>query len=569
MKRLEAHEVPLSKVFSSDYEFVIPDYQRPYTWGEEQAVQLLEDLYEVMAREPGDPYFLGSVVLVKQADSPLSQVIDGQQRLTTLTILLSVLRELTANSDDAGNLDKLIWEPGDTIQDLASRPRLRLRPRDEDFFRKHVQDRGGMEVLAAGSAPENDAQARIVGNVIALRKKLAERPAADRLALAKTIVQRTFLVVVSTSELTSAYRIFSVMNSRGVELSPADIFKSKVIGALPDSSKEKYAGKWEDLEADLDREGFSDLFSHIRMVYMKVRAREQLLLEFESHVLSGFLPGRAADFVDEVLEPYGRAYRDIITCDYQSVPDAGEINRWLRRLHRLDNFDWQAPALWALTHHQFDRDWLIEFLKRLERLGASMLVRRYNTHGRGQRIGQLLRELDAGRGLDSAALELTEDEQGDVIGRLRGEIYTQTAVRKFVLIRLNEVLSDPPVFEHPPKIITVEHVLPQNPRPESEWRQLFTSEQRVHWTHRLANLVLLSRTKNSEAQNYDFVVKKGRYFTSKSGVSNFALTTQVLATPEWTPESLKRRQDELVGLLARTWSLEDRVEVPSEPDELN
>ena len=78
MKKLEAHEVSLSKVFSSDYEFVIPDYQRAYTWGPEQATQLLEDLYEAMARDPGDPYFLGSVVLVKEADKPLSQVIDGQ-----------------------------------------------------------------------------------------------------------------------------------------------------------------------------------------------------------------------------------------------------------------------------------------------------------------------------------------------------------------------------------------------------------------------------------------------------------------------------------------------------------
>ncbi|MFB9684218.1 DUF262 domain-containing protein [Amycolatopsis plumensis] len=558
MKKLEAHEVPLSKVFSSDYEFVIPDYQRPYTWGPEQATQLLEDLYEAMARDPGDPYFLGSVVLVKQADSPMSEVIDGQQRLTTLTILLSVLRELSESSADADNLDKLIWEPGDTIQELASRPRVRLRSRDEDFFRKHVQDRGGLEVLAAGAAPENDAQGRIVANVVSLRKSLLDRSADERLALAKMIVQRTFLVVVSTSDLTSAYRIFSVMNSRGVELSPADIFKSKVIGALPDGLKEKYAGKWEDLEADLGRDGFSDLFSHIRMVYMKIRAREQLLLEFESHVLRSFLPGRAADFVDDVLAPYGHAYRDIITCDYQSLPEAGEINRWLRRLHRLDNFDWQAPALWALTHHQFDRDWLVEFLGKLDRLGAWMLVRRYNTHGRGQRIGQLLRELDSGLGLGSPALELTEDEQAEMFDRLHGEIYTQTAVRKYVLIRLNEILSDPPVFEHPPKIITVEHVLPQNPKPDSEWRRLFTPEQRAYWTHRLANLVLLSRTKNSEAQNYDFGIKKSRYFTSKSGESNFALTTQVLATDTWTPELLEQRQDELVGLLARAWSLPSR-----------
>lgn len=109
------------------------------------------------------------------------------------------------------------------------------------------------------------------------------------------------------------------MKSRGVELSPAYIFKSKVIGALPEKLKQKYASKWEDLEVDLSRDAFADLFSHVRMVYIKVRARKELLVEFESSVLSAFFPDRPAAFVDEVLEPYGQAYRDMLVSDYQSV----------------------------------------------------------------------------------------------------------------------------------------------------------------------------------------------------------------------------------------------------------
>lgn len=555
MKKLEAHEVPLSKVFSSDYEFAIPDYQRPYTWGIEQATQLLEDLYDAVERSPDEPYFLGSIVLVKDPNAPLAQVIDGQQRLTTLTMLLSVLRELCDESKDADNLDKLIWEPGDTIQELESRPRLRLRPRDEDFFRKHVQDRGGLDILSTGAAPANDAQSCIEASINELANLLRAKSPQARLTLAKTIVQRTFLVVVSTPDLTSAYRIFSVMNSRGVELSPADIFKSKVIGALPEELKQKYAGKWEDLEVDLGRDAFADLFSHVRMVYMKVRARKELLVEFESSVLSGFLPDRPAAFVDEVLEPYGQAYRDMLASDYQSVSDPVKINRWLDRLHRLDDFDWQAPALWALTHYRFDTGWLEEFLRRLDRLGASMLVRRFNTHQRGQRIGQLLRELDDGAGLGAPALDLTADERVEVIDRLGGEIYNQRIVRKYVLTRLDELLSEPQAFRHEPRIITVEHVLPQHPRFDSEWSRLFTPEQRVMWTHRLANLVLLSRNKNAEAKNYDFATKKAKYFTSRSGVSNFPLTTQVLATAAWTPQVLEDRQNELIGLLSQAWDL--------------
>lgn len=92
--KLEAHEMALHKVLSSDHQFFIPEYQRPYSWDEEQAIQLLEDLTEAIDRGGDDPYFLGSLVLIKDPDEARADVVDGQQRLTTLTIMLSVLRHL-------------------------------------------------------------------------------------------------------------------------------------------------------------------------------------------------------------------------------------------------------------------------------------------------------------------------------------------------------------------------------------------------------------------------------------------------------------------------------------------
>jgi hypothetical protein len=83
----------------------------------------------------------------------------------------------------------------------------------------------------------------------------------------------------------------------------------------------------------------------------------------------------------------------------------------------------------------------------------------------------------------------------------------------------------------------------------------FGDEQRQHWIHKLANLVLLSRSKNSQAQNFDFAEKKDSYFTSKKGVASFALTTQILAESAWTPESLERRQARLLKQLSRDWSI--------------
>lgn len=88
------------------------------------------------------------------------------------------------------------------------------------------------------------------------------------------------------------------------------------------------------------------------------------------------------------------------------------------------------------------------------------------------------------------------------------------------------------------------------------WVKWFPSqEERERYVNRIGNLVLLSSGKNNQAQNYDFELKKQKYFTTKTGVSPFALTTQVLNEQEWTPEVIERRQKELIGVLKRVWRL--------------
>ena len=287
MQQLEAHEKPLAKIFCGDYDFRVPNYQRPYAWGTDQAAELLDDLTGALERNEGEPYFLGSLVLIKQPGAPRSEIIDGQQRLTTLTILFSVLAEL-AGADTEGQFRDLILEPGSVLLGLPAKPRLELRPKDAAFFRKYVQTAGQLGQLLALSAsePTNDAQAAIQANARHFHKKLSEWPPERCLELGKLLAQRTYLVVVSTPDLASAHRIFSVMNARGLDLSPADVFKSDVIGAIPEDLREVYARKWEDAEEDLGRSDFADLFLHIRMIFDKRRARSELLKEFPEQVTS-------------------------------------------------------------------------------------------------------------------------------------------------------------------------------------------------------------------------------------------------------------------------------------------
>ena len=556
--KIHAAEQPLNQIFSPQFEFSIPDYQRPYAWGGEQAGQLLSDIMEAQQRNPEEPYFLGSLVLVKEEGNPKADVIDGQQRLTTLTILLAVLRELSGNPQVRSEMHEYIVEPGKITSGIASNPRLHLRARDREFFTRYIQAQGKLEELFGLSDNQlnTDAQKAIRDNAKLLYDQLVVLSEERRMELIMMLALRTFLVMVSTEDLDSAHRIFSVMNARGLDLSAADIFKAEIIGRVPERLRGGYADKWEVAEVELGRDGFSDLFQHIRTIMTKVRGRQEILKEFREQVLDPYLKeGTAESFIDEVLLPYADAYGTVSDRSYQSAGSADRINKWLARFGQLDNQDWVPPVLWAIKHHGNDEQWLDTFLQRLERLAASMLIRREYRTPRAQRYANLPKELDAGLGLDAPSLDLAPHERRQTVDKLTGPIYESTRVVKYVLLRLDETLTGNAgvTYEHP--IITVEHVLPQNPRASSEWREAFTDEERLVWTHRLANLVLLNRRKNAEASNREFDHKKSRYFSGPNGSAPFTLTIQVNGTAEWNPEILEDRQQNLMDNLTTLWSL--------------
>ena len=125
----------------------------------------------------------------------------------------------------------------------------------------------------------------------------------------------------------------------------------------------------------------------------------------------------------------------------------------------------------------------------------------------------------------------------------------------YVLLRLDSALSQGQATYNYP-IITVEHVLPQTPAKGSKWLNWYADDlTRARYTNRLSNLVLLARKKNSQAQNFEFDVKKKKYFTTAQGISPFVLTTQVLGENEWTTTVQDNRQEELVATLKTNWEL--------------
>lgn len=373
METIKAAEKALKDVFCDQYVFRIPPYQRPYSWTQEQAADLLDDLIwaagdEKPAEQP--PYFLGSIVVIKDPNYPEADVVDGQQRLTTLTILMSVLREFASTADGKANIDIFLRQKGNLLLGTKDVPRLTVRQRDAEFFRKCIQegDEGG--ILEAANT---DARQRMIASRDYFRRTLGEMSAVERDRLLPFAVQRCYLVVVEASDQSSAYRIFSVMNDRGLDLTATDILKSDIIGAIDtEDEQEAYNAKWEALEDGLGREAFGDLFAHLRMIHRKQKMRGSLEREFRDYVNPVESP---REFVDNELRPSAEAFERILEPD----PSQTKRYRLLKGLHQLDNQDWQPPAIKFMVDHHADDEAIVLFLKKLDRLAYFLFVSRANS----------------------------------------------------------------------------------------------------------------------------------------------------------------------------------------------
>jgi len=472
--------------------------------------------------------------------------------LTTLTILLSVLRSL-GSPKDKNELTDYIYQKGKLYEGTKDQPRLKLRPKDQPFFWDYIQHEDGLEKLNESANNLSDSQKNIRNNALYLREKVSELTDERRTELGMFIIQRCYLVAVSTPDLDSAYRIFSVLNDRGMELSHTDILKADIIGNMPEEHEDDYTNKWEETEEDLGRGTFQTLFGHIRMIRQKAKARDSLLKELRDYVNPSAEPKR---FMDETLLPMAQAFGEIRGRSYESDRLSGDINRLLRWLSRIDNVDWEPPAILYLSRHHQNPEQILCFFRDLERLAAGMMIRRANINHRLERYGRLLRAIESEEDLyhEDSPLQLKDDERKHILEILAGNLYNMPRIPRPVLLRLDEALSEGEArYDH--GVISIEHVLPQRPPVNSQWLQWFPDEeQREAWTHRLGNLVLLSRRKNGQAQNFDFERKKREYF-QRQGVSSFAITTDVLNDKEWTLEIVEERQNRLMETLKRVWRL--------------
>lgn len=546
----------IKDILSNDYVLTIPAFQRPYVWKTKQVQTLLDDLLtyigddEITFENP-TPYFLGTVILNNENKSEV-EIIDGQQRFITLTIFLAVLRTFLPHQE-AQQLSHYLYK-----EDSASpigRPqyyRIRLHDQDERFFRYYIQDVGGIDHLRTldrhvliGS------QKNIYENALLCLKTLEAQPLKKVFHLAKVLLNRCFIAVIFISNRQEASRLFAVLNTSGISLTKADLLKTNLIEKIPKEKQIEYAEKWEKTEAKLGRDTFETMLSQLRFIFRDVEQQNQLL----QNLFEALRPAvQSLQSMNKSYLSYAEAFYTIKNASFEHNTNLNALLTWL---NRFKNSDWIPATILFLTRNYNNSDALERFFTYLERLIAGLTLQNFSPKKLVERYRQLIIWIEEGDDiyLPQSPLQLTLKEQQDILAILNGDLYLRPEICLYVLMRLDATLSEGEA-NYKRSIITIEHVLPQNPIPNSVWTHWFPDEaQRKLYVHRLGNLVLLSKKKNSQAQNYDFVIKKQKYFSTDKGVSPFAITSQVLKENEWTPALLEQRQTELLKILKRIWYL--------------
>ena len=567
MSEIKGYEHPLLKIFSSDFEYHIPAYQRPYAWTEEEAGTLFDDLFDFYQTENEDEnYFLGSIVLIKNNMDRRSDVIDGQQRLTTLTILFSILAHCLKDEEAKSSCIEILKEKGNKLAGITSQPRLFLRDWDQPFFNKYIQNVDIDELLKIDlETLDTESKKHIKKNSDILLSKISDSFLDDEndiFDFCRFLLNRCYLVVVSTPSQESAFRVFSVMNSRGLDLLPTDIIKSETIGKLPHDLQTSYTSKWENLENEAGRDGFNEIFAHTRTIFAMEKAKKNLLDEFHEYVISATEP---QSLIDDYLEPFTDAYLQLKNSEYLSTQNAEYINDILTWLNKIGNYDWMPSAILFFTQHMNDSNYILWFVRKLERLASYLQVTAQDVTHRMARYKHVLSEIkdnpDSTINNPIKNIELTEWEKNQFLVVLDGDIYTMPSTRRnYIIQRLDSFVSDDGA-KYKSSVFTIEHVLPQNPNINSGWYDIWPdSNERSKWLNKISNLVPLTRQRNSSAQNYDFDTKKVKYFQTRSGTSSYSLTTQVINVDKWTPEVVSERQKTLLDVFSEKWDLKPSEE---------
>jgi Protein of unknown function DUF262/Protein of unknown function (DUF1524) len=556
-----AEALSLGGLLSGDRHFAVPVFQRAYSWTSREVAQLSGDLWlglEQSREDAGQDHglLLGSLVVVKEpgpsggvgAAESVCWVIDGKQRLTTLTVLLAALRDklgLRANW-----ISDLIWRNGASNGLAPSVPRLTLDLEEDAYFGVQVR-RPGSSADPLEPDGEHRGRLRLRECQQTIVDDLEDRPDSDLIALAEYLRDRVALVLISAPDIDTGFRTFVTTNHRGKPLTATDILKTELMAEVPEKDRHARLDQWAAAERTLGTD-FQELPGYLRAVYGKAHGatiRDVLALSHRE--------GGAAQFLDTHLFPLASRLHPILNASHAGSPLSGRINAALRHLTWLKARDWVPPAL-AFSSRYPGRDLEFAlFLEGLERLAYGHQVLGNGADKRLTRYRNVMEALGTAVPANGHVpqLDLTEDEQWTMQLNARSNLYHRSpAACKVLLKRLSASYpGDDPVTTL--SDVTVEHVLPRNVPAESPWRQhIPNAEDREACSKMLGNLVLISKPQNKEARNHPFDVKRLIYFPGGQA-SPHAITDQLRPLNHWRAEDIRARDADLQARMVTIWRL--------------
>ena len=563
------------ELFSGRAVYSMPGFQRRFDWGPDEAIQLLDDILRAAAidtaeddRDSADPdYFLGTLLLLTNPGNPLPgsrgddaggligyEIIDGQQRLTTLTVLFAVLRDLGATTDRKVAPLIEILEAEARNSPLPSY-RIQLNGRDRHLFRRFVQKHGGTLIQPDDLADEVCiASCKLLAVREALLVALRQYEPAQRIALLKYLVEKCHVVVTLSHDRERAHRLFTVLNERGKPLRGNDIIKVELLGSLATSEREYASEKWDEIERLLD-DSFEVFFGHLRAV--KGRRRGSMVDGLRSMIREA---GGARVFVDDVLLPYAHIYARMRSCRRGPLPVGDPLSLHLHYLWRLRGEEWVPAVLVALKTYADAPEVELALVRAIDRIAH---ITRILCEGSGRRttlFGQVVKAIDSGEAKDGSAkvFSISREKVRNIKFHLRDLYRRNQPICKLVLLRINDHISQTVTLVDP-AVLSVEHVLPHRPSVTSGWRVLFADpEIREAATQSLGNLTLLPEKLNDRIRNRDFADKREHIVTHFGDADLLGVVSDVVSAEAWDRVVIAAREARFLDALSEIIGIDVR-----------
>jgi alkylated DNA nucleotide flippase Atl1 len=562
---MKAHEVSFLSLVQGEKQFLVPLYQRTYSWTEREQKQLWRDLTGqakvLAAGETPSPHFIGSVVL---APSPtihaggLSSwlVVDGQQRLTTLMVLLAAIRD-HVRSEDAITADRIHRQY--LVNEFQSGDEhLRLLPTqaDRDAYRSLVTN-------TARSIPGSISEAYEL-----FRRSLAvadDPDDPDDINRIEQIIRTGLSIVEITAERDdNVYRIFESLNNTGLRLSQSDLLRNYLFMRLPSRGEELYRDVWLPLQRRLDAEELELLIWLDLVIRGSDRVKQNEIYRAQQLRLEA-LRGDPENVIEREVREIARRSHHL---DRILRPETEPSDLVRRRLQSLR--EWGAQTSYPLVMHLMDLrergiatdTELADAIRSIE----SYLVRRMLCQVPTNNLNRVFNSAPIAIGQDVPVSQAVRaylsgrrrywptDDAVRSSARTRPFYWTGRAnQRMFVLRALERSYDAPEPVDFAAAKLTIEHVLPQTPT--DEWLELLAADvvdeagpQELHdlLVHTLGNLTLTAE--NSRLSNHPFQRKQDIFHASA-----LRMNREIAEIAGWGKAQILGRADRLAERILQLW----------------